>query len=67
MSQIQCISLNAFLQYFRETYAGVTHFFFIFMSYRYIFDIEVVGVCDAINNKVVKWGFRYLGNVERKK
>ena len=35
------------------------------MSYQYIFDVELVGFCDAINNNGVKWGFRYLGSVER--
>ena len=34
----------------------------IFFSYHYIFDIELVGFCDAINAKSVKWGFHYLGN-----
>ena len=33
------------------------------MSYQYIFDIEIVGLCDVIHNKGVKWSFHYLGNV----
>ena len=63
MSLIHCISFDFFSQYLREAFAGVTQFFF-HMSYQYIFDIELVGFCDAINNNGVKWGFRYLGSVE---
>ena len=48
MSLIHRIRFGVFLQYLRETYAGVTHFFFFFhMLYRYIFDIELVGFCDV--------------------
>ena len=54
--------LTLFSQYLRETYAGVTQsifLYFFYMSFQYIFSIELVGFCDAINNKGVKWGVRY--------
>ena len=34
------------------------------MPYWYIFYIEFLGFCDAINIKGVKWVFRYFGNVK---
>ena len=34
------------------------------MPYWYIFYIEFLRFCDAINIKGVKWVFRYFGNVK---
>ena len=42
-------------------------FFFFRMPCWYIFYIELVGFCDVINIKGVKWVFRYLGDVNIKK
>ena len=36
------------------------------MVYRYIFDMELLGFCDEISIKGVKWVFRYLGNLKRR-
>ena len=63
MSLTHCISFDAFFAIFernlRRRYTIYFFIYFFYMSFQYIFSIELVGFCDAINNKGVKWGVRY--------
>ena len=63
MSEIPCISFDAFFRNIWEKVTSALHNIFLFLfSYAVLiyFYIELAGFCDAIDIKVVKWVFPYL-------